>query len=208
MALSKTYFSSIAFVQEVLLWTGLANLVVLPITLAYFPSLIPEGATNLLFTVSLTAVFLVMSIRPLADLFPAVSWLRPLVILRKGFGVFSASIIVSFMLMNIMTDAGPYLSAFFSAKHWSLGGYHILAPLGDISALILLITSNKFSKRILGGNWKRVQKLAYMYFYSGALYEYLVLGQAFAFWFALAVFALSAAAFIVKRTEYAPRLAV
>lgn len=204
MPLSKTYFSAIAYIQEVLLWAGLANLVVLPIILSYLPSFISDTATSFLFTLSLTSVFFVMIVRPLADLFPRVAWLRPLVILRKGFGVFSASIIVSFMLMNIMTDAGPYLSAFFSAKHWSLGGYHILAPLGDVSALILLITSNKFSKRVLGMNWKRIQKLAYVYFYSGALYEYLVLGQDFAFWFALIVFGLSAAAFIAKRVRVAP----
>ncbi len=199
----KQYLSTIAHIQEALLWLSFVVIILLPITMAYAPAALPADFITFLYEVSLFAAFLVLSIRPLADLLPNVSWVRPLVILRKGAGAFSASIIVAFIFANIMTDASGYALAFFSSKHWSLEGYHILAPLGDLSALILLITSNKFSKRVLGINWKRIQKLAYVYFYSGALYEYLVLGQEFAFWFALIVFALSAAAFIVKRMRSA-----
>lgn len=58
--------------------------------------------------------------------------------------------------------------------------YALFAHLGDITALILLITSNNFSKKILKKNWKRVQKLAYLYFYSGAMYVFLSYGDIFA----------------------------
>jgi DMSO/TMAO reductase YedYZ heme-binding membrane subunit len=33
---------------------------------------------------------------------------------------------------------------------------------------------------VLGKNWKRLQKLAYVYFYSGGLYEVLALNSKFA----------------------------
>ncbi len=197
--MNKACFSFIAQVQESFLALSLALLVLLPISFAYFSESIPSDFTGFLYQVSLTAVFLVMLVRPLADIFSQATWLRSLVILRKGFGVFSAAIIVSFMLAKFMIDPAAYLTAFFSVEHWSLSGYQILAPLGDVSALILLITSNRFSKRVLGTNWKRVQKLAYVYFYAGALYEYLVLNQTFALVFAIIVAIVTVTAFLMKR---------
>ena len=163
-----------------LLILGIVLLLVLPVTIAYFPAYLPGWSYTALFGLSLCAVFLVMIIRPLADLLPNIAWIRPLVILRKGFGVLSASIIVGIMLSKFMTDGFIYALDFFSPERWSLAGGVVLAPIGDLSALILLITSNKFSKRVLGKNWKRIQKLAYVYFYAGALYEYLLLDQVLA----------------------------
>lgn len=199
--MSKKFFEYIGYLQEAFLSVSFLTLVSLPIVEAYFPDALPQDFITFLYEVSLTAAFLVLSIRPLADLFPKVPELRALVILRKGVGAFSASIIVSFMLAKFLVNGFGYFAAFFSAAHWSPDRYAILSPLGDLSAFILLITSNKFAKRSLGMNWRRIQKLAYVYFYAGALYEYLVLGQSFAFWFALTVFGLSAGAFIKKRVQ-------
>lgn len=196
---TKTYFTFIAYVQQLLLSFSFVLIIVLATVVAYFPEILAGAPMEFLFKVSLCAAFLVLVIRPLADLFPRISWIRPLVILRKGFGVFSASIIVAFMLGNIMNDAGGYAASFFSLHHWSFDGYRILSPLADISACILLITSNTYSKRVLGPNWKRIQKLAYVYFYAGAFYEYLVLHVTFALWLALIVFVLSVCAFVYKR---------
>jgi DMSO/TMAO reductase YedYZ heme-binding membrane subunit len=196
---TKAYFTFIEYLQQSLLSFSFLLIITLSVVAAYFPDLITGAPTAFLFEVSLFAAFLVLGIRPLADLFPNVAWLRPLVILRKGFGVFSSSIIVAFIFGNIMADAAGYFSSFFSLRHWSFEDYHILAPLADVSALILLVTSNKFSKRVLGPNWKRIQKLAYVYFYAGAFYEYLVLKVDFALWLALIVLFLSFCAFVFKR---------
>jgi hypothetical protein len=174
------FFASIKITQEALLAVSIGLLIALPIVLAYFPAQIPTWSYAWLFGVSLGAAFLVMIIRPLADLFPNIAWLRPLVILRKGFGVFSASIIVAILLSKCMSSNLLYVLDFFSPERWSLEQGAILAPIGDLSALILLITSNKFSKRVLGKGWKRVQKLAYVYFFAGALYEYVLLDQVLA----------------------------
>ncbi len=198
---SKTYFSFIASLQELLLLLGIGILLVLPVALAYAPAYLPDWSYTVLFGVSLFAVFLVMAIRPLADLLPRVSWIRPLVILRKGFGVLSASIIVAIMLSKFMTDGVFYVVDFFSPQHWILSTGAILAPLGDVSALILLITSNKFSKRKLGKNWKRIQKLAYVYFYAGALYEYLLLDQILALVAMIVITVLVLAAYIKNHSR-------
>jgi len=198
---SKTYFAFIAALQELLLALGIGVLLLLPIVLAYFSAYLPDWSYTVLFGVSLFAVFLVMMIRPLADLLPSVSWIRPLVILRKGFGVLSASIIVAIMFSKFMTDGVLYLADFFSPAHWSLLDGAVLAPLGDLSALILLITSNKFSKRTLSKNWKRIQKLAYVYFYAGALYEYLFFGQTLALVAMVLVTVLVLAAYIQNHSR-------
>lgn len=176
----KIYMGRIAKVQEILLGISLCMLAILPLLLLYFPDVIYQYA-SVLYVLSLFAVTLVMSIRPLADLFPDTLWLRPLVILRKGAGVFSASIIVSFLLSKILLGGGEYFAQYLTREFWSMNNYALLAHLGDVTAVLLLVTSNIFSKRVLGKNWKRLQKLAYVYFYAGALYEFLALKS----WFAL-----------------------
>ena len=167
--------------QTTLVGGSVFYLMSMPILLAYYPDVLPSTYTTNAFFVSLLAVTFVMSIRPLADLFRGKRWIRSLVILRKGFGVTSASIVVAFILSKIITHGlGTYLASWFSVSYWSLDGYALFAHLGDLSAIVLLVTSNNFSKRILGKGWKRVQKLAYVYFFSGALYEVFAFGSSFA----------------------------
>ena len=196
---NKAFFTFIASLQEMLLAVSIAILLALPVVLAYIPDYLPDASYTVLFAVSLFAVFLVMIIRPLADLFPGVTWIRPLVILRKGFGVLSASIIVGIMLSKVMGDGWGYVLDFVTPEHWSLVHGAVLASIGDLSALILLITSNKFSKRVLGKNWKRIQKLSYVYFYAGALYEYLLLDQVLALAAMILVTVLVLAAYVRNR---------
>jgi DMSO/TMAO reductase YedYZ heme-binding membrane subunit len=45
--------------------------------------------------------------------------------------------------------------------------YPILSRASEISALVLLITSNNFSQRKLWIWWKRIQRSSYLYFISG-----------------------------------------
>ena len=177
----KTYLLAIQKIQKLMLGISIGILMILPILSAFRPDMLPAKVMTLLFTISLSSVFFVMSIRPLADIFPTLTWIRPLVILRKGFGVFSASIIVSLFLGKIMANGFGYLAVLGTPAYWSLSGYALLAHLGDLTGILLLITSNSFSKRILGPWWKRIQKLAYVYFYAGALYEFLVFYNALAF---------------------------
>lgn len=169
------YFKFIGFIQEFMLAVSIAIMCFLPALLLLWPQFLGPLFFTHIYTVSLGSVFFVMIIRPLADLLPKVSWVRPLVILRKGFGVFSASIIVSFMIAkSIELGFQNYLLQYFDSNYWSFEGFKFFAHLGDVVAIPLLVTSNNLSKQILGKNWKRLQQLAYVYFYSGAIYEALV----------------------------------
>lgn len=173
----KTYFNFIKHFQNLLLAVAIIILATLPSALALTPEIFNEHTYFWLYAVAHFALFLVMIVRPLADILQGVKWLRPLVILRKGMGVFSASIIVSFILSKIIMDAGGYLGSFTTSDYWSLTNLALLAHLADISAVLLLVTSNNLSKKLLGKNWKRIQRLSYVYFYGSAIYVYFILGE-------------------------------
>lgn len=173
----KLYLSTIQFLQNFFLSISILMLLLLPPMIVFTDGGFSEQTTLMLYNISHIAVVFVMLIRPLADIFFITRWIRPLVILRKGVGVLSASIVVSFIFSKIIMDAQGYFAAFLTAKYWSMTNYALLAHLADISAIILLITSNNFSKRILGLWWKRIQKLSYVFFYASSLYVYLSLGD-------------------------------
>lgn len=172
----KTYFKIIGYSQQILLIISIVMMMALPIALALKPTIFSLSIITALYTTSHVAVFFVMTIRPLADIFKESKWIRPLVILRKGIGVFSASIIISFILAKLIVAPTEYLSSFTTLSYWSMKDYAVLAHIADISAVLLIITSNSFSKRVLGSWWKRIQKLSYVYFYASALYVYLSYG--------------------------------
>ncbi len=138
---------------------------------------------SILFLLTWYAVVFVMFVRPLADIFPKLKILRRLVVLRKWFGIFSASIIVTMLFAKWIQNPSSFaafftlqawslspdmISRFFSTRDWSML-LSLCSRLSEITALILLIISNTFSQRILGIWWKRIQKTAYIYFYAGPI---------------------------------------
>jgi len=170
----KYYIKAISYTQEFLLGLGIFILTALPLAVLYDI----EAVTSLvLYDVVHITLFFVMVIRPLADIWTNTQYVRPLVILRKGFGVVSASIVVAFLLAKLIADPSGYIQNFFTTAYWSLENYALFAHLADVTAILLLITSNKFSKRVLGAWWKRIQRLSYVYFYASALYVYLSFGE-------------------------------
>jgi DMSO/TMAO reductase YedYZ heme-binding membrane subunit len=177
----KTYFNLIKNLQELLLGVSILILTTLPIAILLTPYYFNESGYTWLYAIAHLSLFLVMIIRPLADVFKKISWIRPLVILRKGLGVLSASIIVSLILVKIMIDPGEYFSSFINYEYWSPSNLSFLAHIADISAILLLITSNNLSKKLLGNNWKRIQRLAYVYFYGSGLYVFLSYGDKIVF---------------------------
>ena len=165
-------------IQNILLGISLAVLAILPLWSAFGDENIK--VVGVLYLTSFISVTLVMLVRPLADIFINQKWLRKLVFLRKGFGVLSASIIVGFVIGDIIAPDSQYIMSMFTAEYWSLDGYKLFAHIGDITGFILLITSNNLSMILLKKNWKRIQKLAYVYFYAGGIYEAYALGSVFA----------------------------
>lgn len=194
----SSYIKAIGSTQKILLAIGILTLLILPLAILFTPEAVERNSMALYAVVHAT-VFFVMIIRPLADMFPEVPYVRPLVILRKGFGVVSASIVVSFILAKVAIDPVQYFASWFTLPYWSLEGNILLAHLADLSAILLLVTSNTFSKRVMGAWWKRVQKLAYVYFYASGLYVFLTFGETLVFFYMVVVTILVTVAFFMNR---------
>ena len=173
----KAYLKSIKYSQNLLLVLSIITMMVLPLAIAFTPQIISDTFSQNLYTFSHIFLFFVMMIRPLADIFTKTKWIRPMVILRKGAGVASASIVVSFILAKLIIDPVGYFTSVASLSYWSMENFSFLAHIADFSAIILLITSNNLSKKLLGSAWKKVQKLSYAYFYGSASYVFLTYGN-------------------------------
>jgi DMSO/TMAO reductase YedYZ heme-binding membrane subunit len=195
----KTYFKIIGLVQQTTLAMGILLLCLLPTFLVFGPAATTGPLRGDLFLVAHLSLFFVMLIRPMADIWKSIPWLRALVILRKGFGVLSAAIIVSFILEKIVIDPLGYFSAWFGSDYWSFENLAFVAHVADISAILLLVTSNNLSKRLLGPWWKRVQRLSYVYFYGSAIYVFFIVGDPLALYYMLVVTTFTLGAFIKKR---------
>jgi DMSO/TMAO reductase YedYZ heme-binding membrane subunit len=136
----------------------------------FYPEVITPDVSNTLYAVSHASLLFVMTIRPLADIFTRRRFIRPLVQLRKGAGVLTASIVISFLLAKIIMDPTGFFTSLGTSAYWSMTNLALLAHLADITGIILLITSNNFSKHLLGVWWKRIQRLSYVFFYASGIY--------------------------------------
>jgi DMSO/TMAO reductase YedYZ heme-binding membrane subunit len=199
----KAYFKFIKYFQEFLLIISVLGMLYLPLMLVFRTDIMTNDVVLKLYTISHLFLLFVMTIRPLADIFSGNKWIRPLVILRKGTGVFSAAIIVSFILAKLMIDPSLYFKGFGELKYWSMVDYAVLAHLADISAIILLVTSNSFSRRVLGDWWGIIQKLSYVYFYGSVLYVYLSYGDINLLLALILVTVLTIGAFIINKQRLA-----
>lgn len=123
--------------------------------------------SSFLLSLSWWAVLFVMYIRPLSQLFPKLGILKTLATQRKSFWIISSIIIFVMFFNSYLTDYSSFITYFESSKwNWF---YPILSRLSEITAIILLFTSNNFSQKKLWIWWKRIQRTSYIYFLSGWL---------------------------------------
>lgn len=149
---------------------------------------------------SLLSVFILMLIRPANDLFPKLK-LGKYIPLRKELGILSSVIIVSFAISEYIFPEFTLFRDLFSLSSWTLEGNSLWARITEITAIILLLTSNKFSMKLLKKNWKRIQKLSYLYFFSGAWYVFAQLNKIVALIYIIIVFEITLAAYMKKKIE-------
>ncbi len=200
----KFYLLVIRLTQEILIKTGILTLCVLPLLIVFTPDFIYPYMSGI-YSIAHTTAFFVMLIRPLSDIFgklPKIisspSYIRPLVILRKGFGIISASIVVSFIFSKIIIDPSGYFLGILDPAYWSLTKYALIAHIADITAILLLITSNNFSKRIMGTWWKRIQRLSYVYFFASAFYVFVSFDEMYLFYYMLIIASITLVASVLN----------
>ena len=185
----KEDFTFLTIIKYIL---NLGSFLVIPVIL-FIPYL-----SNLLWDLSLYSVFILMCIRPLHNLFPKVGFIR-LMPLRKNLGIFSAIIVVGFGAVHYIGLSSGFFTQYFSIANWSFSNNSFFGHLGELTGFILLITSNKISMRILKRNWKRVQRLSYVYFFSGAWYVFASFNKTFGIIAIIIVFELTFLAYIKKK---------
>lgn len=163
----------IQFFSKYLIYATLTILPVLWASSIYFEffytsiAVINTSFISLMYYVAWFSLLFVMVIRPLAELFPEYKILRQLIFLRKAFGILSATIIVCNLVWTAVVQDG-FLSNYFSLPKWSLW-YPIVARISEWTAIILLATSNIYLMKKLWKNWKKIQRLSYIYFISGGI---------------------------------------
>ena len=121
------------------------------------------------------ALIILMLIRPLRDIFPNIGIFAKLMPLRRELWIFSASIVVSAALINYLDPNFSFFSTYFSINYWSHSAFW--ARIWELTGFILLLTSNIFSKQLLWDNWKRIQKLSYLYFFAGFVYIWIAINN-------------------------------
>lgn len=144
------------------------------ILLLFLSSIIPflwyfKEHRLLLWDISWYAVFLLMIVRPLSDLFPAQKWIKKLIPYRKELGILSASVVVSNALYSYVPMGGRFFSHYFSFQFWDLRSPYTYGHIAELVAFPLLITSNRYSMKKLKGWWKRIQRTSYLYYYGAAI---------------------------------------
>lgn len=89
---------------------------------------------------------------------------------RKGIGLISRGIVVGFWLNRYLEGFDVSLLAqYFTADRWA-DPVALVARTSEITALILLLISNKWVVKKFNTLWRALQKLAYVYFVSAASY--------------------------------------
>ncbi len=117
-----------------------------------------------LYTLSWWAVIFVMYIRPLSQLFPKIWILKTLATQRKSLWIISAMVIFLIFFQKYILNYQNFLS-YFRVENWHWF-YSILSRISELTAIILLLTSNNYSQRKLWIWWKRIQRSSYLYFLS------------------------------------------
>jgi hypothetical protein len=125
---------------------------------------------DILWDISRWAVVILMSIRPLADLMPWWVSFRKTVMLRQGLWILSSIIVVTILVYTTSTSWINLVNTYTNRSERSPSWYKLFARLSEITAIILLLTSNRFSQKLLGKRWKKLHKIAYIYFYSAWIY--------------------------------------
>lgn len=171
----------------------------------FYPSILSDNLEYFFWDLNAWTIFILMCIRPLSDIFKHLKSLRMMVPLRKELGILTASIVVSFAIAGyISLGIEKSLATITTWEHWGIYSDMIdvifWGRIGFVTGVILLLTSNDFSIRILGYKvWKNIQRLSYVYFFAGTYYVWQVFDKPEELWFMVIVAMLTVSAFGIKK---------
>lgn len=112
----------------------------------------------------------VMLIRPLAQVFPEFKILFTLMCLRKELGIFAALAFIAHYIGYVTLIHSSFFEFIQNSKNWTLNTTIGWGILGMTFSIAPLLTSNNFSLRFLKKYWKKIQRLSYLLFFTGAIH--------------------------------------
>lgn len=115
-------------------------------------------------------LILIMIIRPLADLFPNIVLFKKLLTIRRGMGIA--------MGMSWLTHGlgffYQYPSEIGQSYIWSPTGMLVYGLIALFFTILLLLTSNNISVRVMGKKWKWLHKTVIILFYATCIHVALI----------------------------------
>lgn len=115
-------------------------------------------------------LLLIVFSRPLRDILPRLGILKKIVALRKEIWIISGVFIVTHSVWFFLNAKMSLLTWFTNPDYYNLTNLFGWWMIGMYIGIILTITSNKFSQKLLWKNWKRLQRLTYLFFIFGAIH--------------------------------------
>jgi DMSO/TMAO reductase YedYZ heme-binding membrane subunit len=115
-------------------------------------------------------LLLIVFSRPLRDVLPKLGILKKIVALRKEIWIISWIFITAHWLWFFLNSKISLLVWLTSLDFYNLTNLFGWWMIWMYIWIILTLTSNKFSQKFLGKNWKRLQRLTYLFFIFGAIH--------------------------------------
>lgn len=115
-------------------------------------------------------LILIVFSRPLADIFKNLGFLKKIVILRKEIWILCATFWIAHVVGIYMKFNSTPLEFFTGSNNWNFAWPMAWWMLAFLISIPLLVTSNIASMKFLGKNWKKIQRLTYLFFIFTALH--------------------------------------
>ena len=139
-------------IRKVLLVLNLIGLIVL------FDSRMFSGLWNLSWILLLIIVYS----RPLSNIFKKIVFLKKIVSIRKELWILCATLWIAHAIWFFLNTNN--ISWILDSFYWNVNNAFWYWMYALIISIPLLLTSNIYSMKLLGRNWKRIQRLTYLFF--------------------------------------------
>jgi len=160
----KIPFISLDTIKKILLSASLV-----PIVGIYF---FPEDFRGL-GELSWKILLVILALRPASQIFVDFKILKTLLPLRKELGIFCGSLGIAHSIGYFLNAEISLPAGFLDPQIWDVSQNYFWGMIGFLIAVILTLTSNIFSMKLLQKYWKKLHKLTYLFF--GVIVVHIVL---------------------------------
>ena len=161
----KIPFISIDTIKKILLSASLV-----PIVGIYFFSTDFRGLGEL----SWKILLVILALRPASQIFVDFKILKTLLPLRKELGIFCGSLGIAHSIGYFLNAEISLPAGFLDAQIWDISQNYFWGMIGFIIAVVLTLTSNIFSIKLLKKYWKKLHRLTYVFFIAIVIHIILI----------------------------------